>query len=159
MNPIGKNYVTVDLQKLRKDTLAYCQSHGLVMSRQLILNGISDSLFSNAKNTYLRNMQYIDSEYCIDGIDTVGRIQQIYYDAVLKLFELKDVYKIPLRSAVSANKKTVVVMNDKDADIVEQLKDIEMAINRLGNVMMQILEKMPKQTTIEKPIAKLPEKK
>lgn len=125
------------------------------MSKQLLLNGISDSLFSNAKNTYLRNKSFIDTICITENTIQPGHIQKSYYEQVLVLFGLKDIYRLPMRGEKVV---TPTVVAPSNAEIAEQLKQMDTSIRMIGNVLMQILEKMPAKS-IEKPIAKLSEKK
>lgn len=151
-NKIGVKYIIVDEGRLRTDVLTYCHANGLVMSKTCVLNGLNDSIFSNMRTSYARYKIEVDKAYDLTGVTSVGRVQMNYYNELLELFHLTDIYKIPSKREVAklgaVQKPTAVVDN---SDIAEQLKNIELSINRLGNVMMQILEKMPKQT--EKPIA------
>ena len=162
---LNSNYVIVDETKLRNDAMAYCRAHGLVMTKQMILNGLNDSLFSNMRSNYVRNKEYIDKFFATDNCISVGRVLEGYYTRMLAIFKLKDEYQIPARKDYDDEpvKEDISVKKDNDnSEIVEQLKNIELSINRLGNVMMQILEKMPKQTVSntlhlsdEKPVAKI----
>ena len=155
MNPKATNYVTVDLNRMRGDILTSCRNKGLVMSKQLLLNGISDSLFSNDKNTYLRNKAFIDKICITENVSQPGHMQKSYYEQVLVLFDLKDTYRLSMKGEKVVASTVVAPSN---AEIVEQLKQMDTSIRMIGNVLMQILEKMPAKT-IERPIAKLPEKK
>ena len=146
---LNSNYVIVNENKLRSDAMAYCRAHGLVMTKQMILNGLNDSLFSNMRTNYVRNKESIDKFFVTDKCISVGRILEGYYTRMLAIFKLKDEYQIPARKDYDDEpvKEDISVKKDNDnSEIAEQLKNIELSINRLGNVMMQILEKMPKQT-------------
>lgn len=156
----AKRYVVVDENRLRSNAMAYCRAHGLVMTKQLVLNGLNDSLFSNMRSNYMRNKTELDAEYNTDDYMSVGRMQIDYYNSMLEVFHLKDEYRVPVRDKSNTTKANVSSTTTNNSDIAEQLKNIEFSINRLGNVMMQILEKMPKQTVsntihtpADKPIA------
>lgn len=151
-NKIGVKYIIVDEGRLRTDVLTYCHANGLVMSKTCVLNGLNDSIFSNMRTSYARYKIEVDNAYDTTNITSIGRVQVDYYNKLLNLFHLADIYRVPRYGTPTDN----TVRSDKittvdNSDITEQLKNIEMSINRLGNVMMQILEKMPKHT--EKPVA------
>ena len=151
-NKIGVKYIIVDEGRLRTDGLTYCHANGLVMSKTCVLNGLNDSVFSNMRTSYARYKIEVDNTYDTTNITSIGRVQIDYYNKLLDLFHLTDIYRVSRYGTPTDN----TVKNDKittvdNSEIVEQLKNIELSINRLGNVMMQILEKMPKQT--EKPVA------
>lgn len=140
---IGKRpVVIVDEARLRNDVLAYCHANGLVMSKQCVLNGLNDSVFSNMRTSYARYKDDVDKVFDTTNYISIGRVQTEFYNKMLEIFHLKDEYKIPRYGVSKDTKKSVT---EDSSDIAEQLKNIEMSINRLGNVMMQILEKMPKQ--------------
>lgn len=160
---IDNKYVIVNEGELRTDVLAYCRANGLVMSKQCVLNGLNDSVFSNMRTAYARNRDAIDRVYNVTDVISVGRVQKAYYNDLLRIFNLKDKYILPVRELTDTSSTTSSISSKaNDSEIAEQLKNIELSINRLGNVMMQILEKMPKQTVSntlhipdEKPTAKI----
>jgi len=155
MNVGKRPVVIVDEARLRSDVLAYCHANGLVMSKQCVLNGMNDSVFSNMRTSYVRYKEEVDKVFDTTEYISVGRVTVDFYDKILEIFHLKDIYKVPRYGTPTDN----TVKNDEttianNSEIAEQLKNIELSINRLGNVMMQILEKMPKQS--ERPVAVLP---
>lgn len=141
------SYIAVNEGRLKDDVLGYCSANGFVMTKQLLLGGLNDSTFSNMRNNYLRNKADVDEAYDICGVHSVGRLEEFRYKKILEIFCLKDKYRLPLYGTPTDN----TVQNDKittvdNSEIAEQLKNIELSINRLGNVVMQIMERMPKQT-------------
>ena len=167
---LAKNYLVVDIERMRSDARA---SHvkmdtGLSFSKFIEHNGLTDSVFNNAKHNYDRparengryNKAEIDADYVTDSsnIVGVGYIRKDTYYFLIKIFELDDIYLIPKRAKYKVvedkeQKVTTVVRND-NTEILAKLDEVIVTLNRIGNLQMQILEKLP-----TRPIAKLPEKK
>ena len=165
-----KTYVAVNCTKFRADCFKSSAKlfSGKAVSYILLDNGITDSLFSNTYRNYLslKNKDWVDENFVTEGIERCGYIQEIVYKKVLETFKLNDVYRLPKRENAGNDNVTPVsvptVVKVDNTEIAEQLKNIEMSINRLGNVMMQILEKMPKNTAVttdNKPMAKIIDRK
>ena len=152
-----KLYIPVNCTNFRADCV---KAHAKLnttkaLSYLLMEHGVCDSVFSNTYRNYLstKNKDWIDKHYVTEGIERPGYIQESVYITILEVLKMRDTYRLIKRSGDVKSPNPVVVTPPTvdNSDIAEQLKNIEMSINRLGNVMMQILEKMPKQT--EKPIA------
>lgn len=160
-----KLYVPINCKDFRTDCFRAHSKLGTEKALTYILmeNGICDSVFSNTYRNYLspKNKNWIDKNYMTDGLERPGYLQESVYTKIIEIFKMQDKYRLVKRSEYTAPKINAVPLNTNDtsiSDIANQLKEINVSINRLGNVMMQILEKMPAKT-IDRPVAKLPEKK
>ena len=160
-----KLYVPINCTNFRADCV---KAHAKLntdkaLSYLLMEHGVCDSVFSNTYRNYLstKNKDWIDKHYVTEDIERPGYMQESVYNNILEVLKMRDTYRLVKRSDNAKSSNQVVTAPTVDnSNIAEQLKNIEMSINRLGNVMMQILEKMPKQTVsntihmpADKPIA------
>ena len=140
-------FIGINLGKLQEDVKSVCRATGVVMSRQLIINGLNDSVLSNSRYNYDKHVNEIKSIYNTSGIIDIGRIDENRYLDVLKVFNLKDKYRLPMCSnendyvpTPNNNASNDAVVNQL-AEIKSELKDINSAIDNLAYVLLQIVER------------------
>jgi len=168
---LKKGYIPVDIGRLQMDCKAQMASHKIdtdeiSVSGLLEANGISDSTFNNAYHNYIRparngnirNKDIVDKLYFTDDIARPGTILQVCYQAILRIFNLDDIYRLPLRSEVKKEIKPtdnqVQITITKD-DISELRTDMRM----LTKSIMLLAETIQQNNVRQKPKAILPEKK
>jgi hypothetical protein len=112
--------------------------------------GLCDSTFNNARHNYNRparngrsNKEIVDSLYNTENVVGIGIIRKAAYMHLINMFNLSDIYQLKEKTEEQEEVKPELPTNNKD-DVIAKLDEILVAINRLGNLEMQILEKMNK---------------
>lgn len=154
---IRKNYVVLNATNFKADAFKQCETKKISFGKTMVLNDVNDSIMSNMYRNYLTNQVHIDAVFNTDGIPRVGYIEGRVYDKVVEVLGLEDKYKLPMRSEDKVDEKKSNVSKDTDikADLDElnkMMKELLITVRQIGNLNMQILEKMPSK----KPLALLP---
>lgn len=160
-----KNYIGINVDKLRDDVKKKCKKTGKSMSRELIVGGLTDSLFGNATSNYNSHRAEMQATYV--SCKSPGRIDESRYLTCISIFGLSDKYRLATIGEMIQDAKEHLVIEAKPnndtalieelAGIKSELKDVNESIDNLSYVLLQILEKMP--TAKIKPVALLDEKK
>ncbi len=148
-NVAKMEYIIVDTKKLQKDVIEYCRSNGLVMTRQLVINGLCDSVFSNMRTNWEKHKDIEAKKYDVTNITVVGRLREDFYESILNIFKLKDIYRAP-------NNKIPVVEEEKatntnNDEILAKLDEILVTLNKLVDLWTPTTSK----PTPVKPVATL----
>ena len=155
-------YIAVDMGRIKEDAKSICKrQHKTSLSRELVIGGISDSVFSNAIWNYEFHKEEIDGEYAIpDSVVAVGRIDESRYLKLLDIFKMHDKYRLPaIGEVVEEAEEVIEVKPDNNtliealADMKAEIKNINLAIDNLAYAVLQIAEKMPMSRV--KPVASL----
>lgn len=155
---IRKNYVVLNATDLKADVFKQCEMKKIPFSKTMVLNDVNDSVLSNMYRNYLTNQVHIDTVFDTDGISRVGYIEGKVYDKIVKAFDLKDKYRLPMRSEIGEPEEVQSSVSvDTDiksalAELNKTMQELLIAVRQIGNLNMQILEKMPSK----KPLAILP---
>ena len=152
---MNNTYLVFNNTLMNEDAKAEVKRRKSSLAMELAINGMCDSVFSNAFRNYLRNKSEIDMKYAIPtDVPRIGFIEVAVYEKMLKCFDLKDKYRIPMKGL-----ETVKVEEPTSAISSEELKTLNNNIIMLTKAIMVLADKMPATiNTLVRPKAYLPNK-
>lgn len=156
MMKLMTGYIAIDASKMEMEAKRNLSSKKIDNPEDLSFSafiesiGLSDSTFNNARHNYNRparngksNKKIVDTLYNTKGIVEAGVMRKSTYMHLLNMFNLSDIYQLKEKTEEQEEVKPELPTNNND-DVIAKLDEILVAINRLGNLEMQILEKMNK---------------
>lgn len=174
---LRKGYIVIDSSALLNDVKkAYkqhnCEHPELTSFSAIIENeGISNSVISNSMHAYerterrlsgLSNYEIVNKLYPTENYQNsrIGIMQNIYYNTLLRLFHLDDIYRIPTREELKKNKSCEVSTEEETPNVVITKQDIDELRTDLRMLTKSIvlLSETLSANLKQKPSAVLPKK-
>lgn len=151
---LRKGYIVINASELLFDIKkAYanhdCEHSDLTSVSAIIENeGISNSVLSNSMHSYertdrkaagLSNKEVIDKLYPTEEYPNsrIGYMQNIYYNTLLRLFHLEDIYRIPSRKDF---KKADTVTSEGTAITKQDINELRVDLRMLTKSIMLLSE-------------------
>lgn len=152
---LRKGYIVINASELLFDIKkAYanhdCEHSDLTSVSAIIENeGISNSVLSNSMHSYertdrkaagLSNKEVIDKLYPTEEYPNsrIGYMQNIYYNTLLRLFHLEDIYRIPSRK--DFKKSDTMALEDTTNITKQDINELRVDLRMLTKSIMLLSE-------------------
>lgn len=150
---MAKNYVLIDVDKLRKDVKSENKKigDGLTVSKRLDENGIGNAAFANAETKLSRDLK--NKKIDMSKYEECGKpasMEHVRLNAICLLFNLnKDDYILKFKSETEKKELRTIkqfenIVNEKNKKEIEEIKNKIAFLNDqvclIGNVLVKNME-------------------